>query len=147
MFEEINLSIIDAIKTYQNMNKNKQPLSPHLSIYRWQVTNTLSIFHRLSGLLLFLAALDFAVWLGSIALGSGAYSYVKGIYSSNFLLLIWLLVSLSFFYHLFNGIRHLFWDLGKGFEESQVKWTGTLVILFSIMITGLFWYLLLGKFG
>ncbi len=72
MFEEINLSIIDAIKTYQNMNKNKQPLSPHLSIYRWQVTNTLSIFHRLSGLLLFLAALDFAVWLGSIALGSGA---------------------------------------------------------------------------
>jgi succinate dehydrogenase/fumarate reductase cytochrome b subunit len=44
-------------------------------------------------------------------------------------------------------MRHLFWDLGKGFEESQVKWTGTLVILFSIMITGLFWYLLLGKFG
>jgi len=97
--------------------------------------------------LLFLAALDFAVWLGSIALGSDSYSYVKGIYSSNFLLLIWLLVSLSFFYHLLNGMRHLFWDLGKGFEESQVKWTGTLVILFSIMITGLFWYLLLGKFG
>ena len=129
------------------MNRNKQPLSPHLSIYRWQVTNTLSTLHRLSGLLLFLAALDFAVWLGSIALGSGAYSYVKGIYSSNFLLLIWLLVSLSFFYHLFNGMRHLFWDLGKGFEESQVKWTGAFVFLFSMMVTGLFWYLLLEKYG
>jgi len=129
------------------MNKNKQPLSPHLSIYRWQVTNTLSTLHRLSGLLLFLAALDFAVWLGSIALGSDSYNYVKAIYSSNLLMLIWLLVSLSFFYHLFNGIRHLSWDIGKGFEESQVKWTGAFVFLFSIMITGLFWYLLLEKYG
>ncbi len=129
------------------MNRNKQPLSPHLSIYRWQVTNTLSTLHRLSGLLLFLAALDFAVWLGSIALGSDSYNYVKEIYSSNLLMLIWLLVSLSFFYHLFNGIRHLSWDIGKGFEESQVKWTGAFVFLFSVMITGLFWYLLLEKYG
>ena len=129
------------------MNKNKQPLSPHLSIYRWQVTNTLSTLHRLSGLLLFLAALDFAVWLGSIALGSDSYNYVKEIYSSNLLMLIWLLVSLSFFYHLFNGFRHLSWDIGKGFEESQVKWTGAFVFLFSMMVTGLFWYLLLEKYG
>ena len=129
------------------MNKNKQPLSPHLSIYRWQVTNTLSTLHRLSGLLLFLAALGFAVWLGSIALGSDSYNYVKEIYSSNLLMLIWLLVSLSFFYHLFNGIRHLSWDIGKGFEESQVKWTGAFVFLFSMMVTGLFWYLLLEKYG
>ena len=129
------------------MSKNKQPLSPHLSIYRWQVTNTLSTLHRLSGLLLFLAALDFAVWLGSIALGSDSYNYVKEIYSSNLLMLIWLLVSLSFFYHLFNGIRHLSWDIGKGFEESQVKWTGAFVFLFSMMVTGLFWYLLLEKYG
>ena len=129
------------------MNKNKQPLSPHLSIYRWQVTNTLSTLHRLSGLLLFLAALDFAVWLGSIALGSDSYNYVKAIYSSNLLMLIWLLVSLSFFYHLFNGFRHLSWDIGKGFEESQVKWTGAFVFLFSMMVTGLFWYLLLEKYG
>ena len=129
------------------MNRNKQPLSPHLSIYRWQVTNTLSTLHRLSGLLLFLAALDFAVWLGSIALGPDSYNYVKEIYSSNLLMLIWLLVSLSFFYHLFNGIRHLSWDIGKGFEESQVKWTGAFVFLFSMMVTGLFWYLLLEKYG
>ena len=129
------------------MNRNKQPLSPHLSIYRWQVTNTLSTLHRLSGLLLFLAALGFAVWLGSIALGSDSYNYVKEIYSSNLLMLIWLLVSLSFFYHLFNGIRHLSWDIGKGFEESQVKWTGAFVFLFSMMVTGLFWYLLLEKYG
>ena len=129
------------------MNDNKQPLSPHLSVYRWQITNTLSILHRLSGLVLFLAAFDFAIWLGSIALGGDAYAGVSRIFSTNILLIIWALVSLSFFYHLLNGIRHLLWDIGKGFEASHVKLTGLLVVFFSVMITALFWYCLLTKFG
>ena len=129
------------------MNDNKQPLSPHLSVYRWQITNTLSILHRLSGLVLFLAAFDFAIWLGSIALGGDAYAGVSRIFSTNILLIIWALVSLSFFYHLLNGIRHLLWDIGKGFEASHVKLTGLLVVFFSVIITALFWYCLLIKFG
>jgi len=129
------------------MNDNKQPLSPHLSVYRWQITNTLSILHRLSGLVLFLAAFDFAIWLGSIALGGDAYAGVSRIFSTNILLIIWALVSLSFFYHLLNGIRHLLWDIGKGFEASQVKLTGWLVVFLSLIITALFWYCLLTKFG
>ncbi len=129
------------------MNDNKQPLSPHLSVYRWQITNTLSILHRLSGLVLFLAAFDFAIWLGSIALGGDAYAGVSRIFSTNILLIIWALVSLSFFYHLLNGIRHLLWDIGKGFEASHVKLTGLLVVFFSVIITALFWYCLLTKFG
>ena len=128
------------------MNDNKQPLSPHLSVYRWQITNTLSILHRLSGLVLFLAAFDFAIWLGSIALGGDAYAGVSRIFSTNILLIIWALVSLSFFYHLLNGIRHLLWDIGKGFEASHVKLTGLLVVFFSVIITALFWYCLLTKF-
>jgi succinate dehydrogenase / fumarate reductase cytochrome b subunit len=129
------------------MNDNKQPLSPHLSVYRWQITNTLSILHRLSGLVLFLAAFDFAIWLGSIALGGDAYAGVSRIFSTNILLIIWALVSLSFFYHLLNGIRHLLWDIGKGFEASHVKLTGLLVVFFSVIITALFWYCLLTKYG
>ena len=129
------------------MNDNKQPLSPHLSVYRWQITNTLSILHRLSGLVLFLAAFDFAIWLGSIALGGDAYAGVSRIFSTNILLIIWALVSLSFFYHLLNGIRHLIWDIGKGFEASHVKLTGLLVVFFSVIITALFWYCLLTKYG
>ena len=128
------------------MNDNKQPLSPHLSVYRWQITNTLSILHRLSGLVLFLAAFDFAIWLGSIALGGDAYAGVSRIFSTNILLIIWALVSLSFFYHLLNGIRHLLWDIGKGFEASHVKLTGLLVVFFSVIITALFWYCLLTKY-
>ena len=129
------------------MNAKKQPLSPHLTVYRWQITNTLSILHRLSGLVLFLAAFDFAIWLGSIALGGDAYAGVSRIFSTNILLIIWALVSLSFFYHLLNGIRHLLWDIGKGFEASHVKLTGLLVVFFSVIITALFWYCLLTKFG
>ena len=129
------------------MNAKKQPLSPHLTVYRWQITNTLSILHRLSGLVLFLAAFDFAIWLGAIALGGEAYIGVRHFFSTNILLIIWALVSLSFFYHLLNGIRHLMWDIGKGFEASQVKLTGLLVVFLSLIITALFWYCLLTKFG
>ena len=129
------------------MNAKKQPLSPHLTVYRWQITNTLSILHRLSGLILFLAAFDFAIWLGSIALGGEVYAGVSHFFSTNILLIIWALVSLSFFYHLLNGIRHLVWDIGKGFEASQVKLTGLLVVFLSLIITALFWYCLLTKFG
>ncbi len=129
------------------MNAKKQPLSPHLTVYRWQITNTLSILHRLSGLVLFLAAFDFAIWLGAIALGGEAYTGVRRFFSTNILLIIWALVSLSFFYHLLNGIRHLLWDIGKGFEEFHVKLTGLLVVFLSVIITALFWYCLLTKFG
>ncbi len=129
------------------MNAKKQPLSPHLTVYRWQITNTLSILHRLSGLVLFLAAFDFAIWLGAIALGGEAYIGVHRFFSTNILLIIWALVSLSFFYHLLNGIRHLLWDIGKGFEASHVKLTGLLVVFLSLIITALFWYCLLTKFG
>jgi len=129
------------------MNDKKQPLSPHLSIYRWQITSTLSILHRLSGLVLFLAAFDFAIWLGSIALGGDTYVGVRSFFSTNILVVIWVLVSLSFFYHFLNGIRHLLWDIGKGFEESQVKLTGLLVVFLSVILTALFWYCLLTRFG
>ena len=129
------------------MNAKKQPLSPHLTVYRWQITNTLSILHRLSGLVLFLAAFDFAIWLGGIALGGETYAGGSRFFSSNILIIIWALVSLSFFYHLLNGIRHLLWDIGKGFEASQVKLTGLLVVFLSLIITALFWYCLLTKFG
>ena len=101
------------------MNAKKQPLSPHLTVYRWQITNTLSILHRLSGLVLFLAAFDFAIWLGAIALGGETYAGVSRFFSSNILIIIWALVSLSFFFHLLNGIRHLLWDIGKGLRRPK----------------------------
>jgi len=87
------------------------------------------------------------VILGSIALGGDTYVGVRSFFSTNILVIIWVLVSLSFFYHFLNGIRHLLWDIGKGFEESQVKLTGLLVVFLSVILTALFWYCLLTRFG
>ena len=127
------------------MAKNNQPLSPHLSIYRWQVTNTLSILHRFSGALLFLAAMDFSIWLASIAMGENSYALISSLFSSPLALAIWVAVSFSFFYHSLNGLRHLAWDFGKGFETHQVNYSGFIVVFLTLALTSSFWFLLLTK--
>ena len=127
------------------MAKNNQPLSPHLSIYKWQVTNTLSILHRFSGALLFLAAIDFSIWLASIAMGENSYALISSLFSSPLALAIWVAVSFSFFYHSLNGLRHLAWDFGKGFETHQVNYSGIIVVFLTLVLTSSFWFLLLTK--
>ena len=79
------------------MAKNNQPLSPHLSIYKWQITNTLSILHRFSGVLLFLAAIDFSIWLASIAMGENSYAVISGLSSNWLALVFWVAVSFVIF--------------------------------------------------
>ena len=127
------------------MAKNNQPLSPHLSIYKWQVTNTLSILHRFSGALLFLAAMDFSIWLASIAMGENSYALISSLFSSPLALAIWVTVSFSFFYHSLNGLRHLAWDFGKGFETHQVNYSGFIVVFLTLALTSSFWFFLLTK--
>ena len=127
------------------MAKNNQPLSPHLSIYKWQVTNTLSILHRFSGALLFLAAMDFSIWLASIAMGENSYALISSLFSSRLALAIWVAVSFSFFYHSLNGLRHLAWDFGKGFETHQVNYSGFIVVFLTLILTLSFWFFLLTK--
>ena len=127
------------------MAKNNQPLSPHLSIYKWQVTNTLSILHRFSGALLFLAAIDFSIWLASIAMGENSYTLISSLFSSPLALAIWVAVSFSFFYHSLNGLRHLAWDFGKGFETHQVNYSGFIVVFLTLALTSSFWFFLLTK--
>ena len=127
------------------MAKNNQPLSPHLSIYKWQVTNTLSILHRFSGALLFLAAMDFSIWLASIAMGENSYALFSSLFSSRLALAIWVAVSFSFFYHSLNGLRHLAWDFGKGFETHQVNYSGFIVVFLTLALTSSFWFFLLTK--
>ena len=129
------------------MAKNNQPLSPHLSIYKWQVTNTLSILHRFSGVLLFLAAMDFSIWLASIAMGENSYALISILFSSRLALAIWVAVSFSFFYHSLNGLRHLAWDFGKGFETHQVNYSGFIVVFLTLALTSSFWFFLLTKYS
>ena len=123
------------------MNKTSRPLSPHLSIYRWPITMTLSILHRGTGVALSLGLVALVVWLESIAGGAGSYQvFLEWMDTSvgKLLLLGW---SFAFFFHLANGIRHLFWDAGLGFELDQARVSAWLVVVASILMTAVYWLL------
>jgi len=116
-----------------------RPISPHLQIYKPQLTSVLSITHRATGVFLSLGIPLFVYWVWSLEQGPEAYATARAFIGSVFgraLLFFW---SFAFFYHLCNGIRHLFWDIGKGFELPDVYRSGWLVVGVSAGITLLTW--------
>ena len=95
------------------MSQPSRPLSPHLQVYRWQVSNTLSILHRMTGVALSIGAVALVSWLLALAAGQASFLQLSGLFRSligQLLLLGW---SFAFFYHLCNGIRHLAWDIAR----------------------------------
>lgn len=116
-----------------------RPLSPHLQIYRWQITSVLSITHRLTGLWLGIGALVLSAWLITLVDAAAAFHALTAFFATPvgiFLLITW---SWALFYHLLNGIRHLFWDLGWGFERARYVTTGWTVVILSLLLALLFW--------
>jgi len=113
--------------------------------YRFQITSTLSILHRLSGIALAVGSVLLAVWLVAVAEGGKLFSATHDFVASRFgrmLLFGW---SLAFFYHLTSGIRHLLWDTGRGFELPTVYRSGYLVLALTVLMTAVTWlYVFLG---
>lgn len=120
------------------MQRVQRPLSPHLQIYRWRITMVLSSAHRISGLLLTLGAFVFCLWLIALASGPQAYATAQAFFGSGPFKLLAALWALSFFYHLLNGIRHLAWDLGYGFERGQIRTSGWIVIVLAVLAAASF---------
>lgn len=121
------------------MARTQRPLSPHLGIYSWQVSNSLSILHRATGVMLSVAGLVLVGWLIAISAGYEAYARVMAWLSSPFGRLFLFGVTFCFFYHLANGIRHLFWDAGLGFDKQRARLTGWSVVAVSIFMTLAVW--------
>jgi succinate dehydrogenase / fumarate reductase cytochrome b subunit len=121
------------------MTSRDRPLSPHLQIYRWQWTMLLSIVHRMTGVALAVGTLLLVWWLVAIAMGPETYATVQAVMNHWFGRLVLLGFTWALFYHLSNGIRHLFWDAGRGYELSTGYGTAWLVVLASIVLTGLAW--------
>ncbi len=117
----------------------RRPLSPHLSVYRPEITSVLSILHRLAGLVLALGMVALAAFLTAAV--SGPEAFATAVAAANSLLgcAFLLGVSAAFFYHLANGVRHLFWDAGYGFEMANVRWSGWLVLGLTVILTAGFW--------
>ena len=120
------------------MNKNR-PLSPHLQVYRWQISMALSILHRASGVALMLGTLMFAYWFIAIASGQEYYEYAQNLIGSIFGRLVLLGFTIALVIHFLNGIRHLFYDAGLGFKLETSRITGWLVVTGTILITIIIW--------
>ena len=121
------------------MNDSKNPLSPHLQIYRWHISSLLSITHRISGIINLLALILIFFWLIALSLGENNYESFLLLINSFFGKFILIGFTWSMIFHLLSGVRHLVWDLGYGFEIKTANISGTIVIIFSLALTIIFW--------
>jgi succinate dehydrogenase / fumarate reductase cytochrome b subunit len=124
------------------MSKRARPLSPHAGIYRWQYTNTLSILNRATGVYLSVGLLLFVYWLLAVASGPDGYETAQVVFVHPLIRLALVAWTAAFFYHLLNGIRHLSWDFGYGFERKVARLTGWGVVIATVLLTALSWFLI-----
>jgi succinate dehydrogenase / fumarate reductase cytochrome b subunit len=117
----------------------RRPLSPHLQVYRPQLTTVLSILHRITGVGLGLGTFLLTWWLVAAATSADAFGMVQGFLGSAFGLLLLFGWTLALFFHMCNGIRHLAWDLGFGFEKTEYHLTGWVAVAASLILTVLVW--------
>jgi len=125
------------------MAQVQRPLSPHLQVYRWQVSNTLSILHRLTGVVLAIGSAGLVAWLLALATGPGAFQQAAALVRSTagqLLLVAW---TFAYCYHLCNGIRHLAWDAGYGFDKHAARRSGIAAVACAVVLTAAIWALAL----
>ena len=121
------------------MPHSARPMSPHLQIYKYQLTSVLSITHRMTGVFSFLGAICILVWLVTLAWDAASYEFLREVAVSipvQVFLFFW---SQALVYHLFNGIRHLAWDAEKGFEMPEIYRSGKIVVALSLVVNLLIW--------
>jgi succinate dehydrogenase / fumarate reductase cytochrome b subunit len=117
------------------MTTRNRPLSPHLQVYKPQITSVLSITHRITGVALCGGAVMLTYWLMAATYGPDVFATAQAIMGSWFGRLVLFGVVFSLWYHLANGIRHLAWDAGWGFELDQLKMSGIAVLVVSVVLT------------
>lgn len=120
-----------------------RPLSPHMQVYRPQLTSVLSFSHRLSGLALSATSLLLVYWLAALAGGETAYQNAVSVLSAWWCQIILFLGTFALYFHLGNGIRHLYWDTGRGFDLPSVYTSGWTVVIAAAVLTVLTWIMLL----
>ena len=120
---------------------HERPLSPHLSIHKKILTAVFSIFHRLTGIGLSLGSIFVSLWITIIALGPNFFYFFEYIASLVIFKIILFLWTVGIFYHLFNGIRYLFWSIGIGMDLKTVYISGYFVLFLTSMSTLAVWFI------
>ena len=136
MFNEKKVTLV-----YKSNMENKNPLSPHLQIYRWQISSLLSITHRIVGVVNFFAIILICLWVVFVILGQDNYSNINIVLNSSFGKFLAISLCWTFSFHILNEVRHLFWDAGYGFDLKIAKITGALAFIGSFVLTILFYVL------
>lgn len=124
-----------------------RPLSPHLQIWRWTVVMAASITHRATGIALYAGAILTAVWFVALAMGPEAYAPIGAIVGSPFGTFVLFGFAWSLLFHLFNGLRHLYWDSGRGFAPKTAKMTAWLAYAASFILAVMIFVLVLSERG
>ena len=125
------------------MKKSELPISPHLQIYKPQITSILSITHRITGVCLNFLILFVSLWLLSLSLGENIYNYFIEFSNTIFMKLVMSISIFGLSYHAMNGIRHIFWDFGFFLNNSSALISGIIVVLSAFVLS----ILLIFKFG
>tara|TARA_B100001250_G_scaffold128188_1_gene109098 strand:- start:247 stop:630 length:384 start_codon:yes stop_codon:yes gene_type:complete len=120
---------------------NNKPLSPHIQIYSWNISSLISISHRITGIINIVALTIICFWIALFLFGNSIYDIVQNILNSFFGKLLVIGITWSFSFQILSEIRHLFWDLGYGFELKTSKISGVIVIFGSFIITILIYIL------
>ena len=121
------------------MTDNKNPLSPHLQIYRWHISSLLSITHRIAGVINLFSLILIFFWLLILSLGESNYELFLLMINSFIGKFILIGFTWSMSFHILSGIRHLAWDTGYGFEIKTANISGIIVIICSLVLTIIFW--------
>jgi len=125
------------------MNDSKNPLSPHLQVYRWHISSLIYINHRITGILNLLGLIFISVWISSAGIGENLFECFSVFLKSFIGKFILIGFTWSMSCHLLSGVRHFFWDLGYGYEIKTANLSGIIVILGSLVLTIILW--MIGK--
>ena len=121
--------------------QNNNPLSPHLQVYKWQISSLLSITHRIVGVINFIAITIICFWSVSLLLGQTSYQFIQTFLNTIFGKFLVISLCWTFSFHILNEVRHLFWDAGYGFDLKIAKLSGILAFIGSFILTILFYLL------
>ena len=133
-----------ATKSSDSSRADPRPLSPHLQVWRWHPTMLSSILHRATGAANYLGAILIGLWLILLASGPEAYAVVESLMSGPAGVVVAIVLigfTLSIVYHLLNGVRHLVWDAGFGFDPAGANRRSSLIIVAAVVITAAIWIL------
>ncbi len=129
------------------MSSQNRPLSPHLDIYKLPLTGIISISHRITGIGLSVGTLLLACWLIAAATGEESFTNINSFLGSWFGMILMFLWSSAFFFHLSNGLRHLFWDTGRGLDKVDAEKSTKAVLISTAVLTVLTWIIALAGGG